>query len=203
MFTVRTSIQLEAQVLKDLPETARGISVVDKVGEFIPLDLIFTDERGNQIWLGKFFKKNKPIILTLNYSDCRGSALPNWTIWWPICESLLDAIWVIVLRSLRLVSTQRREFTKARDTKAKYVGLLRDTKAEQAWHFLTGEQQQITKLANAVGFKYTYDKANNRYSHAAVTYFISPDGRICRYFVSLGLEPQQLKLAIAEAGKAN
>ncbi len=66
---------------------------------------------------------------------------------------------------------------------------------------MTGERSQIAKLAQTVGFKYTYDKANNRYSHAAVTYFISPEGRLCRYFVSLGLEPDQMKLAIAEAGK--
>lgn len=190
-----------AQLLTDLPEAARGIDVEDKVGEFIPLDLIFTDERGNQIGLGKFFKKNKPIILTLNYSDCPG-----------LCIAQLDNL-VSNLREpwgrdlgerfeIVTVSIDPTEkFTKARETKAKYVGLLRDTKAEEAWHFLTGDQQQIAKLAKAVGFKYTYDKVNKRFSHAAVTYFLSPDGRLCRYFVSLGLEPQQMKLAIAEAGK--
>jgi protein SCO1/2 len=200
-FTGRSSTHVEGQLLKELPESARGIAVLDKVGEFVPLDLLFTDERGNQIGLGKFFKKNKPIILTLNYSDCPG-----------LCIAQLDNL-VANLREpwgqdlgerfeIVTVSIDPTEkFTKARDTKAKYVGLLRDTKAEESWHFLTGEQQQITKLANAVGFKYTYDKANKRYSHAAVTYFLSPDGRVCRYFVSLGLEPQQMKLAIAEAGK--
>lgn len=200
-FTGRTSVYVEGQLLKDLPEAARGIDVLDKVGEFVPLDLLFTDERGNQIGLGKFFKKDKPIILTLNYSDCPG-----------LCIAQLDNL-VANLREpwgqdlgerfeIVTVSIDPTEkFTKARDAKAKYVGLLRDTKAEASWHFLTGEQRQIAKLANAVGFKYTYDKVNRRYNHPAVTYFLSPDGRVCRYFVSLGLEPQQMKLAIAEAGK--
>ncbi len=196
-----TSSKLQAQLLRELPDNARGIGVDDKVGEFVPLDLLFTDERGNKIGLGKFFKKGKPIVLTLNYSDCPG-----------LCIAQLDNLVANLRGSLGEELGERFEivtvsidptekFSKARDTKAKYTGLLRDTSAEESWHFLTGEQQQISKLANAVGFKYTYDKANNRYSHAAVTYFLSPEGRVCRYFVSLGLEPDQVKLAIAEAGK--
>ena len=195
------SANLQAQLLRDLPENAQGIGVDDKVGEFVPLDLLFTDERGNKVGLGKFFKKGKPIVLTLNYSDCPG-----------LCIAQLDNVVANLRESLGQDLGERFEivtvsidptesFTKARDTKAKYVGLLRDTQAEAAWHFLTGEQQQIAKLAKAVGFKYSYDKTNKRYSHAAVTYFLSPEGRVCRYFVSLGVEPDQMKLAIAEAGK--
>lgn len=200
-FSVRSSTHLQAQLVTDLPEAARGIAVEDKVGEFIPLDLLFTDERGNEVSLGKFFKKSKPIILTLNYSDCPGLCIAQLdnlvaNLRQPFGQDLGERFEIV---TVSIDPTEK--FTKSRETKAKYVGLLRDTKAESAWHFLTGEQRQISKLANAVGFKYTYDKANNRYSHAAVTYFLSPDGRVCRYFVSLGLEPQQLKLAIAEAGK--
>jgi protein SCO1 len=200
-FAVRSSARVQGQLLTDLPEAARSIAVVDKVGEFIPLNLLFNDERGNEVSLGKFFKKSKPIILTLNYSDCPGLCIAQLdnlvaNLREPLGQDLGERFEIV---TVSIDPTEK--FTKARDTKAKYVGLLRDTKADSSWHFLTGEQQQITKLANAVGFKYAYDKANNRYSHAAVTYFLSPDGRVCRYFVSLGLEPQQLKLAIAEAGK--
>jgi protein SCO1 len=200
-FSASSSSAVRGQLVTDLPDAARGIGVDDKVGEFIPLNLLFTDERGNEVSLGKFFKKNKPIILTLNYSDCPGLCIAQLdnlvaNLREPFGQDLGDRFEIV---TVSIDPTEK--FTKARDSKAKYVGLLRDTKAESAWHFLTGEQRQITQLANAVGFKYTYDKTNKRYSHAAVTYFLSPDGRICRYFLSLGLEPQQLKLAIAEAGK--
>ncbi len=64
---------LRAQILmKDLPEAARGIEVEDRVGEFIPLNLMFKDERGTAIPLARFFKQDKPIVLTMNYSDCPG-----------------------------------------------------------------------------------------------------------------------------------
>ena len=201
VFTGRSSTQVAGQLVTDLPAAARGIAVVDKVGEFVPLDLLFNDERGNPVGLGKYFKKNKPIILTLNYSDCPGLCIAQLD---NLVSNLREPLGQDLGERFEIVTVSidpTEKFTKARDTKAKYVGLLRDTKAEESWHFLTGEQRQIAKLADSVGFKYTYDKVNKRYSHAAVTYFLSPDGRICRYFVSLGLEPQQVKLAISEAGK--
>lgn len=197
-----TAVGLRANSIQDaLPANARGIDIEDKVGEFIPLELMFADERGNPVPLRKFFKQGKPIILTLNYSDCPG-----------LCIAQLDNL-VSTLRAIDgeglgerfeivTVSIDPTESpSKAASTKDKYVGMLRGTKADESWHFLTGKQRAISTLADAVGFRYTYDKANKRYNHAAATYFISSDGRVCRYLLSLGVEPEQLKLAVAEAGE--
>ncbi len=191
-----------AQLLKnELPPSAQAIDIEDRVGEFVPMGLIFKDERGNAVGLGKYFKQGKPIVMTLNYSDCPG-----------LCVAQLDML-VETLRGLNgggigqdfeilTVSIDPKETPdKAGRTKSKYTGLLRGTQAESGWHFLTGKQQDIAALADSVGFKYSYDRVNNRYNHAAATYFISSDGRICRYFVSLGSEPDQFKLAIAEAAE--
>lgn len=191
---------LRAQLLLDeLPFNARGIDVEDKVGDFIPLDAMFKDERGNKTGIGRYFKKGKPIVLTLNYSNCPG-----------LCVAQLDNL----VRTLRATDAKgmgddfeivtisidpNERPTKAAETKAKYTAMLRSDKATDAWHFMTGDQRNISKIAEAVGFRYTYDKANKRYNHPAATYFISPDGRICRYLLSLGVEPQQFSLAVAEA----
>lgn len=193
---------LHAQLLMDeVPGSAQGIEVEDRVGEFVPMDLIFTDERGNKIGLGKFFKRGKPIVLTLNYSDCPG-----------LCLAQLDNL-VSTLRELDgagigekfeivTVSIDPTEsHTKAARTKQKYVGMVRAPGAESGWHFLTGDQKSITALASAVGFRYFYDKASKRYSHPAVTYFLSSDGRVCRYFLSLGEEPEQFKFALNDASE--
>lgn len=189
------------QLLKDeLPANAKGIDVEDRVGEFIPLNIIFKDEGGSTVGLGKYFKRGKPVVLTLNYSNCPG-----------LCIAQLDNL-TSTLRELAgggigetfeivTVSIDPSETPeKAARTKAKYTGLLRGTSAEEGWHFLTGKQADITKLADAVGFKYVYDRENKRYNHAAATYFISSEGRICRYLLSLGVEPDQFRMAINEAG---
>lgn len=191
-----------AQLLKDeLPDQAKSIDVENRVGEFIPLDLVFKDEHGHAVDLGEYFKQGKPIVMTLNYSDCPG-----------LCVAQLDML-VDTLRDLSgaelgddfeilTVSIDPLESPeKAARTKAKYIDMLSADGAERGWHFLTGKQADITKLADAVGFRYSYDKANQRYNHAAATYFLSVDGRICRYLLSLGAEPQQFQLAIAEAAE--
>lgn len=193
---------VSAQLLKDeIPASAQSIDVEDRVGEFLPLGLVFKDDKGRPVGLGKYFKQAKPIVLTLNYSDCPG-----------LCVAQLDML-VETLRGLNgggigedfevvTVSIDPREsWEKAGRTKLKYTGLLMGTQAERGWHFLTGEQSQIAQLADAVGFRYSYDRVNDRFNHAAVTYFVSSDGRICRYFLSLGSEPDQFKLAIAEAAE--
>ena len=196
------AVPAHGQLLKeDLPAAAQSINVEDNVGEFIPLDVLFTDERGNKVTLGKFFNKKKPIVLTLNYSDCPG-----------LCIAQLDNL-VSTLRGFNAkglgddfeivtVSIDPREdYMKAAETKTKYTGLLRNSSADKSWHFLTGKSADIRRLANAVGFRYSYDKVNKRYNHPAVTYFVSPEGRICRYLLSLGVEPQQFQLAVAEANE--
>lgn len=191
---------LQAQLLKDeLPENVRGVDVEDRVGQFIPLDLLFTDEQGNRVGLGKYFMQDKPVVLTLNYSDCPGlciAQLDNLT------KTLREIDGGGIGKRFDIVTVSidpREKPEQAARTKAKYTGMLRGTNAEEGWHFLTGDAKAIAKLADAVGFRYVYDRANERYNHPAATYFVSSDGRICRYLLSLGVEPEQFKLAVNEA----
>ncbi|MEM7473491.1 MAG: SCO family protein [Planctomycetota bacterium] len=185
--------------LAPLPYNARGVDVVDQVGKFVPLNVLFTDESGRKIGLGKYFNQGKPIVLTLNYSDCPGlciAQLDNLTG----CLRAMKARGMGEEYEIVTISIDPAEdHFKAAKTKAKYATDIGNDEAHSAWHFLTGDRESIQEIAEAVGFKYTWDAANNRYNHPAVTYFISPEGRICRYLLSLGVEPQQFQLAVAEA----
>lgn len=193
---------LRAQILMDeVPASARGIEVEDRVGEFIPLDVIFKDERGTTIPLSRYFKQGKPIVLTMNYSDCPGLCMAQLN---NLVDTLREMDGSGLGEKFEMISVSidpTESHTKAALTKQKYVDLLREDGAEKGWHFLTGQQKSITELAKALGFHYSYDKASKRYSHASVTYFISPEGRICRYFLSLKEEPEQFKFALNDAGE--
>ena len=187
--------------MKDVPLNAQGIDVEDRIGNFIPTDLLFKDERGNRISLARFFKQSRPIVLTLNYSDCPGLCIAQLE---NLVSTLreIDDVGLGTKFEIVTVSIDPTETpVKAALTKQKYVEMLGVDSAKAGWHFLTGDQASISSLADAVGFRYTYDKPNKRYSHPAVTYFISSEGRICRYFLSLGTEPAQFRLAIADAAQ--
>lgn len=184
-----------------LPANATGIDVVDQVGDFIPMDLQFRDDSGKVVRLEKYFQRGKPIVMTLNYSDCPGLCIAQ-------LENLVETLRATDAKGLgedyEIVTISidpREDSQKASRTKAKYTGLLKGTGANSSWHFLVGKQPEITRLAESLGYYYTYDKVNDRFNHPAVTFFLSSEGRICRYFVDLGIEPSQFKLAVTEAAE--
>ena len=74
-----------------------------------------------------------------------------------------------------------------------YAGQYGRPGAAENWHFLTGEQQSIDALTQAVGFHYAYDPASRQYAHAAAIMVLTP-GRACG--------PLLLRRRISGAGRA-
>ena len=46
------------------------VDIKNKLGNKIPLELMFRDENNNEVLLGEYFDGNKPVILTLAYYTC-------------------------------------------------------------------------------------------------------------------------------------
>ncbi|MEM6472150.1 MAG: SCO family protein [Planctomycetota bacterium] len=183
-----------------LPREAQGVTVDQKLGERIPSGLPLTDSTGKRIETGYIFNGRLPTILTLNYSDCP-----------MLCSVQLNGL-VKSLSELDLkigqdfqiltVSIDPKESTrKAAETKARYLDDLKNQNyADKGWIFATAKQPIITKLTDVVGFRYRYDRTIKQYNHPAMLAFVSPDGVISRYSLSIDFPPEQLKLALVEAG---
>src|SRR5262249_48291383 len=75
--------------------------------------------------------------------------------------------------------------------------------AAKGWHFLTGDEDPIRQLANAVGFRYAYDEKTDQYVHASGIMLLTPQGKIARYFYGVMYSPRDLKFGLVEtsAGK--
>jgi protein SCO1/2 len=69
------------------------------------------------------------------------------------------------------------------------------------WHFLTGREENIRALANAVGFRYAYDETIQQYAHGAGVELITPKGVIARYFYGIEFAPRDIRLGIIEASE--
>ena len=65
----------------------------------------------------------------------------------------------------------------AASKKKKYLESLGRPGAAGGWHFLTGEETQIRRLADAVGFHYVYDEGTRQYAHPAGVIVLTPRGR--------------------------
>lgn len=186
-----------------IPPEALGITVIQNLGESIPTNLPLTDSEGRPIKTGYVFNGNLPTIVTLNYSDCPMLCSIQLT---KLTESL-NQLDLKINEDFQVltVSIDPKETTmRAAETKAKYLtNLPSQPGAAQGWTFATAKQPIITKLADKLGFKYRYDAANKQYNHPAMLAFVSPTGVITRYSLSIDFPPEQLKLALVEAGEGN
>ncbi len=174
-----------------------NVSFEQRLGAQVPLDLPFVNEEGRAVRLGDYFGA-QPVVLTLGYYEC------------PMLCSLVRNGLVEALNEVRLtvgsdfqvvnVSIDPREAPmNAANTRAAVVSRYNRPEGKAGWHFLTGPQDSITSLAEAVGFKYFYDERIDQYAHAAGILVLTPEGRLARYFYGIEFNPSDVRLGIVEA----
>jgi len=184
--------------LNVLPALLQGVRIDQNLNAQLPADLKFVDETGKTVTLGDYFGK-RPIILTLVQFQCKG-----------LCTRVLNDL-CIALNSCTLepgrdydlltVSFDPRENPPmAMDKKHAYLDVIRKTSAAESWHFLTGQPDSIKTITDVVGFHYKYDAARDQFVHASGIMILTPDGRISRYFYGIEYSPNDIRLAVAEAG---
>jgi protein SCO1/2 len=193
----------ERVVLTDgVPREVENVTVEQKLGGRVPLNLPLTDSMGRRVKTGYYIDGKKPTIITLNYSNC--PMLCNIQL-----NQLTQSLAKLDLQigedfQILTVSIDPKETTQlTRETKEKYVDqLLREQPgADEGWEFCTAQQPIITRLADVLGFRYTYDRKSGEYYHPAMLAFLSPDGVITRYSLAVSFEPADLNKALVEAGE--
>src|SRR4029079_5261437 len=83
--------------------------------------------------------------------------------------------------------------------KAVYLERYKHPGAEQAWHFLTGNDASIARLTKAAGFRYVWDEQKKQFAHPTGVIVLTPDGRLARYLFGIESGPRDLRLALVEA----
>ncbi|WP_225408923.1 SCO family protein [Stigmatella hybrida] len=186
---------IEAQ--SDTPPAMRGVDVEEHLGELVPTGTRFTDAQGNEVRLGDVLPKDKPTLMTLVYYQC------------PMLCNLVINGQVSAMRELGLelgkdyesvtVSIDPKDTsTQSLDRRRRHLQAM--GKPETApWHFLTGSEENIHKLAESLGFKYTYDESTQQYGHAAVVFVLTPEGTISRYLYGTSFPASDMKMALVEA----
>ncbi|MBN1854131.1 MAG: SCO family protein [Pirellulales bacterium] len=188
-----------AQRREPVPSALKDVGVTEHLNAQIPMDLAFVDSDGKkEVSLKQFFESKKPMILTLNYSNC--PMLCSLQL-----NGLFDALkampWDIgnqfgmITVSIDPLETPER----ARATKRKYLKGYGRAGSAQGYHCLTGPEKCIKELADSVGFHYTYSEETKQYAHAAVTMILTPDGHVSRYLYGVQYDPQTIRLSLLEA----
>jgi len=87
---------------------------------------------------------------------------------------------------------------KAREKKVNFVQRI-SKENQKYWFYLTGTQENIAAITEAIGYKYKAQGLD--FAHASAIYVLSPAGKITRYLYGLTFLPFDLKMAIIEAQK--
>ena len=183
-----------------LPAALQDVRLEQKLDQQLPLDLVFRDESGQEVKLGQYFGQ-KPVVLAFVYYDCP-----------MLCTQILNGM-VTSFRVLPFqvgkefdvvtVSFDPRETSALATNKKKvYVDYLPEkmrANAAKGWHFLTGDQTNIAKLTDAVGFRYHYDEATKQFAHASGIMVTTPQGKLSRYFYGVEYAPRDLRLGLIES----
>ena len=175
----------------------KEVSIEQRIGQQLPLNLPFKDEAGNEVRLGQFFG-GKPVVLALAYYECP-----------MLCTQVLNGM-TGALKTLSfdagkdfevvVVSIDPRDgFRMAGAKKATYLAHYGRPATAAGWHFLTGAETSIKPLAEAIGFHYAYDTNLRQYAHGAAIYVATPKGVISRYLLGIEFAPRDLRLALVEA----
>lgn len=182
-----------------LPPSLQDVGIDQKLNAQIPLDLVFRDESGHDRKLAEYFA-GKPVVLVLAYYEC-----PMLCTY--VLNGTVSALKVLTFDAGKefqvvVVSFDPHDTPSlAAAKKANYVKTYGRNGAASGWHFLTGEQESIHRLTEAVGFRYRYDEKDKQFAHASAIMVATPKGRLSRYFYGVEYSPRDLKLALMESAE--
>jgi protein SCO1/2 len=175
----------------------RDVGFDQKLDAQVPLGLTFTDEAGRAVRLGDYFD-GKPVILVLAYYRCP-----------MLCTEVLNGLVRALLdvpldigKDFHVVTVSfdpREKHELAAAKKKTYLERYGRPGAEAGWHFLTGDEEPIRRLTEAVGFRYVYDERNDQFAHASGILVLTPAGKVSRYFYDVRYSPRDLRLGLVEA----
>ncbi len=192
---------LLALVLCAVPFKPAGADISDFAfaphpGAHLPLATELVDEYGRRVELGTFFGQ-RPVVLVLEYLRCRS-----------LCGVTLDGI-ITALKAMPLKPGRDFDLLAVsidpRDTPAEAIQAKSKYEAKYTrrdvlgFHFLTGKEAAVRKIAAQIGFPYRFEAKLGTYIHPAGFVIATPQGDVSSYLEGVGVEPARLVQALADA----
>jgi protein SCO1/2 len=170
-----------------------------KLSQQVPLEIEFTDSFGQPAMLGEYFG-DKPVVLSLGYYECPMlcSLVRNG-----LYESLKGLDFSVGQEfEVVIVSIDPEETPEDAEIKRQVsIDNYGRPSSGDGWNFLVGEEEPIRQLAEAIGFRYTYDEEIDQYLHPAGVVILTPEGQISRYLYGIDYPSRDLRLGLVEAAE--
>jgi protein SCO1/2 len=202
---------------------AGNVTVDEHIGAKVPLDAAFRTSDGKHVTLGEVIRGSElPVILTFNYSDCPmlcsvqlnglTTAMPLVAVTGPGPDASKGDVAFKLGAQYRVVTIDlapNESLDKLSRMRQRYLDRLPEADRELAsagWTFLAaatpGDDVSIRRVADAVGFRYTYLPEQAQWAHPAALIFLSAAGAVTRYVYGIEFEPGMMRESIYKAGLA-
>lgn len=179
------------------PQQTEGVDFEQKLGAQVPLETPFVDETGSTVTLAEL-TEGRPTVLVPAYYECP-----------MLCSLVLNGV-VSSLDTMELTVDDEIEVivfsfdpgetpTMAAEAKQRYLERYDRPGAGDGFHFLTGDEESIRAVADAIGFRYNYVPEKDQYAHSAGIVVLTPQGEVARYFYGVEYPPRDVRLALVEA----
>jgi protein SCO1/2 len=192
-------------VANTTPPELVGVDIAEHLGQPLPRDARFRDSDGKAVRLGDYFDGKRPTLFVFAYHTCPMlcSLVLDATV-----KTLNDVAWTVgeqfdvVSVSIdpndtpESATKKRAQVVSAYGRNAFAKGAAESTRG---WHFLVGDEENIRRVTDAMGFRYRYDAQQKQYAHPAAIYLVTPDGHIARYLYGIQFDPNDVRLGLLEA----
>lgn len=178
----------------------RGVGVDENYESAIPDDVLVRDHEGREVTFGQLWRGDRPAVLQFVYHSCATA-----------CDGAMRALTSVLSTQPRTVGIDLDVFVvsmdprdtpeDAADARRRMLGRYGRAEAEQGWHVLVGEESQVRRIADAVGYRYRWDEASRQFAHPAVLIVLRAGdrARVGRYLYGIEPSPNDLRLSLAEA----
>ena len=170
------------------------IGIVEKVGETLPMNTTFINEKGEMVALKDIV--TKPTIFNFVYYRCPGICSPILTE----LTTIVNYLDLEIGKDYQIVTISfddREKFDLGAAKKESYMNLLKKPIPPSAWTFLSGDSASIHAVTDAAGFYFRREGSD--FVHAGAIIAVSPHGKIARYLNGTKFLPFDVKMAITEA----
>ena len=185
------------EAMEEASRRETEVGVDERLGEGIPLDVVFVDEQGQQLPIGAAI--TKPTLVLPVFYSCAVTC--------PIMlANLAQAINQVPLEMGKDYGVVAFSFDEkdgpdlALTAKGNFTKILKKGLPREEWRFLTGEKENILSLTDAMGFKFKR-AGEHMFIHPNVLIALAPDGTIIRYLYGPRFLPFDIGMALTEAAK--
>jgi protein SCO1/2 len=170
------------------------IAIEEHLGSYLSSDLVFSSTDNKEIKILDMI--DMPTVISPVYYNCPGLCTPIMDG----MVKLMNRTDLVMGKDFQVINISFHEAETpelAAVKKRNYAELLNPEQNADHWHFMTGDQENIEKMLDELG--YSVRRQGEDILHTAAIMIVSPSGKIVKYIHGTKYNPIEFKMAIQKA----